>query len=108
MKILREILSFFWPYNALPCLFSQGKKVFFVTNNSTLSRQALLKKCQSLGLKASLVCPYVMSLSGHPSWRMARNGVIVDTGSLAHRIITADDAACRMRSMGALMLWLHI
>uniref|UniRef100_A0A7R9VZM5 Phosphoglycolate phosphatase n=1 Tax=Chlamydomonas euryale TaxID=1486919 RepID=A0A7R9VZM5_9CHLO len=33
---------------------SQGKKVFFVTNDATLSRQGHLKKLQAMGLKASL------------------------------------------------------
>lgn len=38
----------------LELLRYQGKKLFFVTNNATLSRQAYLKKFQALGLKGSL------------------------------------------------------
>jgi len=38
-----------------------GKKVFFVTNNSTKTREELLAKCHNLGFKADLV-----SISTHP------------------------------------------
>ena len=47
--------------HAMPCHhLLQGKKVYFVTNNSTLSRQEFLRKCQALGLKASLVRRHAM------------------------------------------------
>jgi phosphoglycolate phosphatase len=36
-------------------MLSQGKKLFFVTNNSTKSRAGYLKKFTSLGLKIKAV-----------------------------------------------------
>lgn len=36
-------------------LQEQGKKVFYVTNNSTKTREEFLKKCDKLGFKAEKV-----------------------------------------------------
>lgn len=36
-------------------LQDQGKKVFYVTNNSTKTREEFLKKCDKLGFKAEKV-----------------------------------------------------
>lgn len=33
-----------------------GKKTFYVTNNSTITRDDLVKKCEKLGFKADYVC----------------------------------------------------
>lgn len=44
-------------------LRTQGKKVFFVTNNSSMSRQTCLKKIQSLGIKASVDEVYTSSFA---------------------------------------------
>jgi ribonucleotide monophosphatase NagD (HAD superfamily) len=44
-------------------LQDQGKKVFYVTNNSTKSREEFLTKCDRLGFKAEKVIKFGVPLN---------------------------------------------
>lgn len=48
--------------DALNKLRSLGKKIFYVTNNSTKSREEYVKKCEKLGFIASKVCLNILIL----------------------------------------------
>jgi hypothetical protein len=52
-KVLREAMSRLWSF--LEFLFLQGKRLVFVTNNSTKSRKQYGKKFETLGLNVGEV-----------------------------------------------------